>query len=682
VKSYPTDHVRNILIVGHGGAGKTSLVEAVLHATGATNRVGRVEDGTTVTDFEPEETRKQISVSLAVAPVEYDGFKVNLLDAPGYADFVGDVRAALPAADAVLFVVSAVEGVETQTEVVWTMAEELGLPRAFFISKLDRDRASFARSLDGIQAAFGKACAPLYLPIGEEHDFRGLVGLLSGRGFLYDGGGRTEGEVPAELQEAAAGLREQLIEAIIQESEDEALMDRYLGGDEIAPTDLIPDLEQAVAAGRLFPVLAGAATRNIGVTELLEVCTQAFPSPAERPPVEGRRADPAGPLAAYVFKTISDPYVGRMNLFRVLSGTFLPDSTVLNATKGKDERVGHLLTVRGKAQEPADQVAAGDVGAVAKLADTATGDTLSAKDDPVTLPAPSMPDPLLPIAIAPKSRGDEEKLSSGLGRTEAEDLTLRVERNPETKQTILWGMGENHIEVTLERLKRKYGVEVVQVPLLLPYKETFRQPVKALGRHVKQSGGHGQYAICNIEVEPLPRGAGFEYVDKIYGGAVPNQFIPSVEKGVRKAMEDGLLAGFRVVDIRVTLYDGKYHSVDSSDMAFQIAGGLALKEAAANAEMALLEPVLELEVLVPDEYVGDILGDLSSRRGRVVGTDPVGTGRTLVRATVPEAEAVRYAIDLRSMTRGRGSFARRFSHYEELPPQLAAKVVGEAKSRK
>jgi elongation factor G len=682
VKSYPTDHVRSILIVGHGGAGKTSLVESVLHATGATNRIGRVEDGTTVTDFEPEETRKQISVSLAVAPVEHDGFKVNLLDAPGYADFVGEVRAALPAADAVLFVVSAVEGVETQTEVVWTMAEELGLPRAFFINKLDRDRASFARTLDAIQAAFGKACPPLYLPIGEEHDFRGLVGLLSGRAFLYEDGARREGDVPEELQEAASGLREQLIEAIIQESEDEDLMDRYLGGDEIAPTDLIPDLEQAVTAGRLFPVLAGAATRNVGVTELLEVLTQAFPSPVERPPVEGRRADPAGPLAAYVFKTISDPYVGRMNLFRVLSGTFLPDSTVLNATKGKDERVGNLLTVRGKAQEPADQVVAGDIGAVAKLADTATGDTLSAKDDPVRLPAPSMPDPLLPIAIAPKSRGDEEKLSSGLSRTEAEDLTLRVERNPETKQTILWGMGENHIEVTLERLKRKYGVEVVQVPLLLPYKETFKASVRALGRHVKQSGGHGQYAIANLEVEPLPRGGGFEYVDKIYGGAVPNQFIPSVEKGVRKAMEDGLLAGYPVVDIRVTLYDGKYHSVDSSDMAFQIAGALALKEAAAQAEVALLEPVLELEVLVPDEYVGDILGDLSSRRGRVVGTDPVGTGRTLVRATVPEAEVVRYAIDLRSMTRGRGSFARRFSHYEELPPHLAAKVVEEAKSRK
>jgi elongation factor G len=682
VKSYPTDHVRNILIVGHGGAGKTSLVEAVLHATGATNRIGRVEDGTTVTDFEPEETRKQISVSLAVAPVEHDGFKVNLLDAPGYADFVGDVRAALPAADAVLFVVSAVEGVETQTEVVWTMAEELGLPRAFFINKLDRDRASFARALDGIQGAFGKACPPLYLPIGEEHDFRGLVGLLSGRAIAYDGGARAEGDVPADLQEAASGLREQLIEAIIQESEDEELMDRYLGGDEIAPTDLIPDLEQAVAAGRLFPVLAGAATRNIGVVELLEVCTQAFPSPTERPPVEGRRADPAGPLAAYVFKTISDPYVGRMNLFRVLSGTFLPDSTVFNSAKGKDERVGHLLTVRGKAQEPADKVVAGDIGAVAKLADTATGDTLCAKDDPVRLPAPSMPDPLLPIAIAPKSRGDEEKLSSGLGRTEAEDLTLRVERNPETKQTILWGMGENHIEVTLERLKRKYGVEVVQVPLLLPYKETFKSPVKALGRHVKQSGGHGQYGICNIEVEPLPRGGGFEFVDKIYGGAIPNQFIPSVEKGVRKAMEDGLVAGYPVVDIRVTLYDGKFHTVDSSDMAFQIAGGLAMKEAAAQADTVLLEPVLELEVLVPDGYVGDILGDLSSRRGRVVGTDPVGTGRTLVRATAPEAEVVRYAIDLRSMTRGRGSFARRFSHYEELPSHMATKVIEEAKARR
>jgi elongation factor G len=682
VKSYPTDHVRNVLIVGHGGAGKTSLVEAVLHATGATNRVGRVEDGTTVTDFEPEETRKQISVSLALAPVEHDGFKVNLLDAPGYADFIGDVRAALPAADAVLFVVSAVEGVETQTEVVWTMAEELALPRAFFINKLDRDRASFARTLDGIQTAFGKGCPPLYLPIGEEHDLSGLVGLLSGRAFTHDGGKRSEGEVPNALREAAGSLREQLIEAIIQESENEDLMDRYLGGEQIAPTDLIPDLERAVAAGKLFPVLAGAATRNIGVAELLEICTQAFPSPTERPPVEGRRADPAGPLAAYVFKTIADPYVGRMNLFRVVSGTFLPDSTVLNSTKGKEERVGNLLTVRGKAQEPAGEVVAGDIGAVAKLTDTATGDTLCTKEDRVVLPAPTMPDPLLPIAIAPKSRGDEDRLSSGLARSEAEDLTLRVERNAETKQTILWGMGENHIEIALERLKRKYGVEVAQVPLLLPYKETFKTGAKALGRHVKQSGGHGQYGICNIEVEPLPRGDGFEFVDKIFGGAIPNQFIPSVEKGVRKSMEEGLLAGYPVVDIRVILYDGKYHTVDSSDMAFQIAGALALKEAAARAEMVLLEPLLELEVLVPDDYVGDVLGDLSSRRGRVVGTDPVGTGRTLVRATAPEAEVIRYAIDLRSMTRGRGSFARRFSHYEELPSHLAAKVVEEAKARR
>ena len=690
MKSYPTDRVRNVLIVGHGGAGKTSLVEALLFATGAVNRVGRVEDGSTTTDFEPEETRKQISVSLALAPVEHDGFKVNLLDAPGYADFIGEVRAALPAVDAVLFVVSAVDGVETQTEVVWTMADELGLPRAFFINKLDRDRASFARTLDAIQESFGKQCPPLYLPIGEEHEFSGVVGLLSGRAFSYADGGRSEGEVPAAQADAAEAMRAQLIETIIQEAEDEELMERYLGGDEIAPADLIPDLEKAVAGGRLFPVLAGAGTKGIGPVELLEVMTQAFPSPAERQPYQGtvpgseetvsRAADPDGPLAAYVFKTISDPYVGRLNLFRVVSGTFRGDQTVLNATKGKDERVGHLHTLRGKNQEPLDEVVAGDIGAVAKLADTSTGDTLCAKEAPFVIAAPVMPDPLLPVAIAPRSRGDEEKLSSGLGRVEAEDLTLRVERNPETKQTVLWGMGENHIEIVLERLKRKFGVQVDQMPLRLPYKETFKGAAKGLGRHVKQSGGHGQYGICNIEVEPLPRGEGFEFVDKIYGGAIPNQFIPSVEKGVRKAMEDGLAAGYPVVDIRVTLVDGKFHTVDSSDMAFQIAGSLALREAAAAAEIALLEPVLVLEVLVPDEFVGDILGDLSSRRGRVVGTDPVGTGRTLVRANVPEAEVVRYAIDLRSMTKGKGSFARHFSHYEELPPHMAAKVIEEAKA--
>jgi len=690
LKSYPTDRVRNVLIVGHGGAGKTSLVEALLFATGAVNRVGRVEDGSTTTDFEPEETRKQISVSLALAPVEHDGFKVNLLDAPGYADFIGEVRAALPAVDAVLFVVSAVDGVETQTEVVWTMADELGLPRAFFINKLDRDRASFARTLDAIQESFGKQCPPLYLPIGEEHEFSGVVGLLSGRAFSYADGERSEGEVPAAQADAAEAMRAQLIETIIQEAEDEELMERYLGGDEIAPADLIPDLEKAVAGGRLFPVLAGAGTKGIGPVELLEVMTQAFPSPAERQPYQGtvpgseetvsRAADPDGPLAAYVFKTISDPYVGRLNLFRVVSGTFRGDQTVLNATKGKDERVGHLHTLRGKNQEPLDEVVAGDIGAVAKLADTSTGDTLCAKEAPFVIAAPVMPDPLLPVAIAPRSRGDEEKLSSGLGRVEAEDLTLRVERNPETKQTVLWGMGENHIEIVLERLKRKFGVQVDQMPLRLPYKETFKGAAKGLGRHVKQSGGHGQYGICNIEVEPQPRGEGFEFVDKIYGGAIPNQFIPSVEKGVRKAMEDGLAAGYPVVDIRVTLVDGKFHTVDSSDMAFQIAGSLALREAAAAAEIALLEPVLVLEVLVPDEFVGDILGDLSSRRGRVVGTDPVGTGRTLVRANVPEAEVVRYAIDLRSMTKGKGSFARHFSHYEELPPHMAAKVIEEAKA--
>ena len=692
MKTYTSDHVRNVLIVGHGGAGKTTLVEVLLHATGATTRVGRVEDGTTVTDFEPEETRKGISVSLALAPVEHAGFKVNLLDAPGYADFVGELRAALPAVDAVLFVVSAVDGVQTQTEVAWTMTEELGLPRALFINKLDRERASFTRTVEQIRGTFGESCQPLYLPIGEEQEFRGLVGLLSGRAFTYEGGQRAEGDVPGDLEAAVEEFRGQLIEAIIQESEDEELMERYLGGETITPTDLIPDLEQAVAEGKLFPILAGSATKQIGAVELLEVLTQAFPPPTKRPPVEGtvpggdgavtRQADPSGPLAAYVFKTISDPYVGRINLFRVVSGTFRGDQTVLNSTKGKEERVGHLFTLRGKNQEPVEQVPAGDIGAVAKLGDVSTGDTLCDKSDPVVFAAPSMPDPLLPVAIEPRSKGDEEKLSTGLARIEAEDLTLRVERNAETKQTVMWGMGESHIEVTLERLKRKFGVEVNQVPVRVPFKETFKTPAKAMGRHVKQTGGHGQYGICYIEVEPLPRGGGFEFVDKIFGGAIPNQFIPSVEKGIRKQMEEGLVAGYPVVDIRVILYDGKYHTVDSSDMAFQIAGALALKEAASQAQMALLEPILELEVLVPDDYVGDVLGDLSARRGRVVGTDPVGTGRTLVRATVPEMEVTRYAIDLRSMTHGLGSFARRFSHYEELPAHLAAKVIEEAKAAK
>jgi elongation factor G len=690
VKSYPTEHVRNVLVVGHSGAGKTTLVESLLFATGATSRVGRVEDGTTVTDFEPEETRKHISVSLALAPIEHNGFKLNLLDAPGFPDFIGEVRSALQAVDAVLFVVSAVDGVETQTEVIWTMAEELGRPCAFFINKLDRERASFSGTLAQIQETFSQTVAPLYVPIGEEAGFTGVVGLLSGSAFTYDADrNRSEGPVPEDLAAQVEELRGQLIEAIIQESENEALMERYLAGEPLAPADLIPDLKDVIGGGKLVPVLAGSAVKGIGTAELLEVLTTEFASPVSTPPWPGtvpgtgaevtRRADPDGPLAAYVFKTISDPYVGRISLFRVVSGTFRPDSTVLNASTGREERIAHLLTMRGKQQEQVDELQAGDIGAVAKLAEVSTGETLCDRSDPVVLQSPPMPDPLLPVAVAPRSKGDEEKLSTGLARAVAEDLTLRVERNTETHQTVLWGMGETHVDLTLERLKRKYGVEVSTVPLRLPYKETFKKPVKAKGRHVKQSGGHGQYGICDIEVEPLPRGQGFEFVDKIFGGAIPNQFIPSVEKGVRKAMEEGLLAGYPVVDIRVTLFDGKFHSVDSSDMAFQVAGSLAMKEAAANADMALLEPVLEVEVLIPDEYVGDVLGDLSSRRGRVVGTDPVGTGRTLVRATVPEAEFTRYAIDLRSMTRGRGSFSRKFSHYEELPANMAAKVIEQAK---
>ncbi|MFA5785576.1 MAG: elongation factor G [Actinomycetota bacterium] len=689
MKTYPTPNIRNVLLVGHGGAGKTSLVEAMAFTTGATNRMGRVEDGSSISDFEAEETKRHISVSLALVPLEWDGFKLNVLDAPGYADFLGDVTTAIRAADAMVFVVSAVEGVEVQTELIWKMAEDSGLPRAIFVTKMDRERASMSRTMEGLRAAFGKGVVPLYLPIGEESSFAGCVGLISGKAFRYPSGPRYEaGAVPVELTGDLDTLRGELIEAIIAESEDESLMERYLSGEDVPPEALIPDLEKAVAASGIFPVLCGAPTKGIGADLLCEFITNAFPSPEERPAVTGtapgsdaeqtREPKDDGPLAAYVFKTISDPYVGRINLFRVVSGTLHPDATVFNASKGKDERLGTLFTLRGKTQDNVSSVPAGDIAAVAKLAETETGDTLTNKAKPFVLPRPVWPEPLLPVAIAPKSKGDEDKLSTAIHRMTSEDPTLRVGRNNDTHQTIMWAIGETHADITLERLKRKFGVEVMTVPLRVPYQETIKGKGKGLGRHVKQSGGHGQYGICNLEIEPLPRGGGYEFVDKIFGGSIPNQWIPSVDKGVRKAMEEGVVAGYPLVDVRVTLLDGKFHSVDSSDMAFQIAGSLGLRDAVQQAGACLLEPILDVEVLVPDSFVGDVLGDLSSRRGRVQGTQPAGAGRTVVSAKVPEAEVVRYAIDLRSMTGARGSFTRRFSHHEEVPGSLAEKVIAQA----
>lgn len=687
--------IRNVVLVGHSGAGKTTLIEHLLAATGTIQRPGRVEDGNTVSDFDEVEVRQQRSVNLTPAPLVHNGIKINLLDTPGYADFVGDLRAGLRAADAALFVVSAAEGVDGLTQLLWEECAQVGMPRAVVITKIDHQRADFDEVLAGCQDVFGEGVAPLYLPVITNGHVNGLIGLLSQKFYNYATGKRAEREPGPEYAAQIEDYRGALIEGIIQESEDESLMDRYLSGEAIDAKALVDDLEKAVARGNFFPVLTTGT--GVGALELLEVITQGFPSPLEHPlpeitTIDGKAApsvscDPDGPLVAEVVKTTSDPYVGRISLVRVFSGTLRPDMSVHVSGHGLaerghedhdlDERIGALTSPLGKTQRSVGKAIAGDIVAVAKLARAETGDTLSEVDRPLLMRAWAMPDPLLPVAIRARSKADEDKLSQALGRLVAEDPTLRLENNAETRQLVLWCMGEAHTDVLLDRLAKRHGVEVERIPLRVPLRETFGGTCKAMGRNVKQTGGHGQYAICHLQVEPLPSGGGFEFVDKIVGGVVPRQFIPSVEKGVRAQMERGVVAGYPMVDVRVTLYDGKAHSVDSSDMAFQIAGQLALKEAAAKIPTLLLEPVDELSVLVADDHVGSVMSDLSARRGRVLGTEPVGVGRTLVKAEVPALELTRYAIDLRSMSHGTGSFQRTFLRYEPLPPHLADKVAGE-----
>jgi elongation factor G len=694
------DSVRNVVLVGHSGAGKTTLVEALLVSTGTIQRAGRVEDGTTVSDFDEVEVRQQRSVNLTLAPVVHGGVKVNLLDTPGYADFTGDLRAGLRAADAALFTVSAAEGVDGLTRMLWEECAAVGMPRAVVITKIDHQRGDFAEALASCREAFGDSVAPLYLPVSDaQGGVRGLIGLLSERFFDYSGGSREERDPDPADADRIEEARSALIEAIIQESEDESLMDRYLSGEAIDAKVLIEDLEKAVSQGSFYPVLAASSPQGIGMAELLEVMTQAFPAPDEHPlpavttpdgtPVTGLSSDPRGLLLAEVVKTTSDPYVGRISLVRVFSGTLRPDATVHVSGHGRadrghadhdqDERIGALTSPLGKQQRTISQCAAGDICAVAKLSSAETGDTLSDKENPLLIEPWSSPEPLLPVAITAKSKADEDKMSQALARLVAEDPTLRLEMNSETRQLVLWTMGEAHVDLLLDRLSSRYGVAVETAELRVPLRETVAGKAQGLGRNVKQTGGHGEFGIAHIEVEPRPSGEGLEFVDKIVGGVVPRQFIPSVEKGVRAQMEQGVLAGYPMVDIRVTLFDGKAHSVDSSDMAFQKAGRAALRDATEKAGVLLLEPVDEVSVLVPDNYVGAVMSDLSSRRGRVLGTEPVPGARTLVKAEIPELEITRYAIDLRSMSQGTGSFTRSYLRYEPLPPHLAEKVVSASK---
>ena len=673
------DAIRNVVLTGPAGSGKTTLVETLLVSAGVLSRPGSTVEGTTVSDYDEAEHRQQRSVGLALASLEHKGVKVNLLDAPGYADFVGELRAGLRAADCGLFVIAANEGVDEPTKQLWRECAEVSMPRVVVITKLDHARADYDGVVRQAQSAFGDKVLPVYLREGDK-----LVGLISGDTASTEGGHDEQ--------------RGTLIEGVIEESEDETLMERYLGGEEIDAKMLVEDLHRAVGHGSFHPVLPVDSSTGVGAEELLDLIVDGFPSPLEHPmpevftpagkSVESLACDPAGPLVAEVVKTTTDAYVGRVSLVRVFSGTIRPDDTVhvsghfgsffgeneAHADHDEDEKVGSLSAPLGKTQRHLDAAIAGDICAIGRLSQAETGDTLSSKDNPLVLKPWSMPEPLLPLAIQARAKADEDKLGQGLQRLAAEDPTLRIEHNAETHQIVLWTMGEAHADVLLDRLEHRYGCAVDKVELRVPLRETFASPASGHGRHVKQSGGHGQYAVCDIEVEPLSEGSGFEFVDKVVGGAVPRQFIPSVEKGVRAQMEKGVVAGYPVVDIKVTLTDGKAHSVDSSDMAFQTAGALALREAAAAARTSLLEPVDEIAVLVADDLVGTVMSDLSGRRGRVLGSEPVGSERTLVRAEVPQIEIGRYAIDLRAFAHGSASFTRTFARYEPMPDNIAAKL--------
>jgi elongation factor G len=672
VKTYPSAKIRNVALVGHGSAGKTTLTEAMLWCAGAIPRMGRVEDGTTVSDFDPEEQRRSISVSLALAPFELDGHKVNLIDAPGYADFVGDVVAAFQAADLALFVVSAVEGVEVQTEIAWKLAEQRNLPRAIFVNKLDRERASFQRTLDQLKTAFGAGVAPLQLPIGEESSLAGVVELLNDVAVTYPGGGAsgTEGVVPADMEAEEHAVHDALVEGIVVADDD--LMERYLADTPIETAELAKALAAGVANASVFPVLCGSATKLVGIDRLAKFLVEEAPAPSV--------AD--GPAGTFVFKTIVDPYVGHVNLFKVLRGTVKQDDVLTNSRTKSDERMHQLFTMRGKEQESVTEIPAGDIAAVAKLPQTGTGDVLAVKGSSLEVDVLPAPEPLLAIAIRAKSKGDEDKLANALHRLQEEDPVLRIERNAETRQTVLRGMGETHLSIATEKLARKFGVEVETEDVRVAYRETIAGTAEAEGKVKKQSGGHGQYAVAWLRVEPKERGTGNEFVDQIVGGVIPRNFIPAVEKGVVECEESGGALGFPVVDVKVTCFDGKHHPVDSSEMAFKTAAAMGLREALTKAGPVLLEPVSELVVTVPEAYQGDVMGDLNSKRGRIQGSASIGRGEVEILAHVPTSEILRYAIDLRSMTGGRGRFGTRHSHYDPVPGHLTDKVVAAAREAK
>ena len=682
---YTTEQMRNVVLLSHSGAGKTSLSEAMLYSSGAITRLGKVDQGNTTSDYDPDEVKRKISIYLSLIPCQWQGLKVNLFDTPGYADFVGEVRAAVRVADGAVIVVCASSGVEVGTELVWGYAEERNIPRLVFINKIDRENANFLKVLEGIQESLGKRCLPIQLPIGAQENFEGVVDLVTMKAYLKD----KEGEIPDSLKSEAEEFREKLVETVAET--DDNLIAKYLEGEALTEEEIRQGLRVATLGGQVVPVLVGVAQENMGTTGLLDAICHYLPSPKDRGQIsatdpkskqeETIDPDATAPLSALVFKTSADPYVGKLTCFRVYSGTLYSDSTVWNATRDCQERIGQIFMLRGKAQEPVPHLVAGDVGAVAKLAETSTGDTLSGKDHPLILPAIEFSLPSMSVAVHPKTKEDLDKLGSSLSRIAEEDPSLQVRREADTTETVLSGMGETHLEVVADKMQRKFGVSVrIETPRV-PYKETVTSSTRAEYKHKKQTGGHGQYAHVFLEVEPLPRGAGYEFSNRIVGGAVPKNYIPAVGKGVSEGLQEGVLARYPVVDIKVTLYDGSYHAVDSSDMAFKIAGSHALRKGLADGQPVLLEPIVNMKITVPESYIGDIIGDLNSKRGKVMGMNPQG-GWNVVEAQAPLPEVQRYAIDLRSMTQGRGSFQMEFSHYEEVPAHLTQSIIAEREKEK
>lgn len=689
---YDINKVKNIALVGHGDSGKTSLTEALLYDSGMITRLGDIKQGNTTTDYDPREIKKEITINPSLAYLNWKDLMVNIIDTPGYLDFITDTRLSLKVVDSAVIVVCAVSGVEVQTEKVWNFADEYKLPRAIFINKMDRERADFYRVKDMINEIFGSSAISIQLPIGKEENFQGIVDLIRMKAVIYKKSGEgkpvfEEQEIPQDMKKEAESYRKELVEAVA-EFDDEVLM-KYLDGETLTNQEIASLLKQGIKEGKIVPMLCGSATMNLGIELLLDFIGEYLPSPSEMPPIAAKNVKTSSEelientvdssFSAFVFKTVADPYVGNLTYFRVYSGKLPEDSNIYNSSKNVDNKVGKIYKMQGKNQHSIPEVYAGDIAAVAKLKNTVTGDTFCDKDNPVLFKKIEYPEPIMLLAISPKTKGDEDKLSTALSKIIDEDPTIKIYRDEDTGESILAGMGESHLEVIIDTMGSKFGVEVEKSTPKVGYKETIRKKVQVEGKYKKQSGGRGQYGHCWLELEPKGRGEGFEFVDKIVGGVIPRQYRPAVEKGVVGAMKKGVLAGYPTVDIKASVYDGSYHPVDSSEMAFKVAGSMAFKKGAAEANPVLLEPIMDIEVIVPKEYMGDIIGDLNSKRGKIMGMEESSSGKQAIKAKIPQAEIFKYAIDLRSITQGRGTFSLKFSHFEEVPTNILQEIIAKTK---